>query len=104
MNYCYNCGNRLSTHSEKFCSNCGKNLDERLIMTNENNAEGKGSIYIHGNQGDIIGVGFTGSNNIIGKNISVGNNAIKLNKKELDKVPVIEYSDALKNFSESVTL
>ena len=63
MAFCFNCGQQLST-SEKFCPNCGQNLSDRT--------DSKGSTNISGNKGDVIGVGISGSGNVIGKNIVVG--------------------------------
>lgn len=61
----------------------------------------KDSINISGNQGDVFGVGFSGSGNVIGKNIVIGSGTINVSKQELAKVDS-EYADALKQFSESL--
>jgi hypothetical protein len=55
-------------------------------------------IRISGNYGDVIGVGVSGSGNMIGKNIVVGSGAIKVSEHELAKIPVPEYAEALKSF------
>ena len=74
MAFCSNCGYKLATSTEKFCSNCGQNLSDGAIT--------RGSINISGNKGDVFGVGFTGSGNVIGKNIVVGSGTINVSKQE----------------------
>jgi len=49
-------------------------------------------------KGDIIGVGVSNSNNIIGKNIIISSDTIKVNKQELAKVDS-KYANALQEFS-----
>ncbi len=99
MTFCYNCGQQLTMSSEKFCPNCGQNLSEKEITGNNRD---KSSISIHGNQGDVFGVGFSGSGNIVGKNIVVGSGTINVSPQELEKIPVPEYAKALKDFSETI--
>jgi len=93
MAFCFNCGHQLVTSTEKFCSSCGQNLNDR---TNS-----KSSTNISGNQGDVIGVGFSGSGNIIGKNIVVGSGTINANQTEIQNIPN-EYAIAIKDFSDSI--
>jgi hypothetical protein len=63
--------------------------------------EENSGISISGTQGDVFGVGVSGSENIIGKNVVVGDGTIKVNESELRKIPN-EYAKALKIFSESI--
>jgi hypothetical protein len=93
MAFCYKCGNQLSASTEKICPNCGQNLSD--------GASTRGSINISGNKGDVFGVGFTGSGNIIGKNIVVGSGTINVSKQELAKVDS-EYANALQEFSNNI--
>ena len=58
-------------------------------------------INISGNKGDVIGVGVSGSGNVIGKNIVIGSGTINVNETEIQKTPD-EYSKALKEFSENI--
>ena len=58
-------------------------------------------INISGNQGDVIGVGVSGSDNFIGKNIVVGSGTINANQTELQNSPN-EYTKAIKDFSVSI--
>jgi hypothetical protein len=83
MAFCSNCGSQLSLGTEKFCPNCGYDLSKGGRREEEN----KGGINIGETHGDIVGVGFSGSRNIIGKNIVVGDN---------------EYAESLKQFSETI--
>ncbi len=97
MKYCYNCGFALSIGTEKFCPGCGQHLNQQQELdVNPHN-----SVSITGTKGDVIGVGFTGSGNIIGKQIVVGSGTININKQELSNVNS-EYANALKLFSESL--
>ena len=65
---------------------------------------GDRAIHIGNVSGEDIGfgVGVRGSGNIIGKNIVVGDGTINVSQQELSKIPVSEYANALKEFSESV--
>jgi hypothetical protein len=51
-------------------------------------------IHIGNVGGDVIGIGVTGHNNVIGKNISI-------NKQQLENMPK-EYADSLKAFLEQI--
>ncbi len=56
------------------------------------------SMHIHNNQGEIWGLGVTGSNNSFTNNKThYENNPININQSEMDKIPV-EYSNALTSF------
>jgi hypothetical protein len=59
------------------------------------------SMSITGNKGDAIGVEFTGSGNIIGKQIVVGSGTINVSRQELSNINS-EYANALKKFSETL--
>ncbi len=100
MTFCYNCGQQLTMSSEKFCPNCGQNFSKKEIKGD--NKRETSSISIHGNQGDVFGVGFTGNENVFGKNIVVGSGTINVSPQELEKIPVPEYAKALKDFSETI--
>jgi hypothetical protein len=97
MPFCSNCGQQLTIGTEKFCPNCGKDLTGKAVV-----ADNKDSINIQGTGGDVFGVGVRGSGNVIGKNIVVGSGTINVSQQELAKIPVPEYANALKEFSESV--
>lgn len=97
MPFCSNCGQQLTIGTEKFCPNCGKDLTGKAVV-----ADNKDSINIQGTGGDVFGVGVRGSGNVIGKNIVVGSGTINVSQQELAKIPVPEYANALKEFSDSV--
>jgi tetratricopeptide (TPR) repeat protein len=59
MKYCHQCRQYLSLGTEKFCPNCGINLQIR--------ANSNASINIDHTEGDLLGVGVSGNGNIIGK-------------------------------------
>jgi hypothetical protein len=59
------------------------------------------SMSITGNKGDAIGVEFTGSGNIIGKQIVVGSGTINVSRQELSNINS-EYANTLKQFSETL--
>jgi tetratricopeptide (TPR) repeat protein len=80
MPFCHNCGSPL-LGNENFCPKCGANLQQKMAKVGgrrENN--NNHSIGIHGTGGDVFGTGFTGSGNIIGKEIgyTVNGNVINL--------------------------
>ena len=100
MKFCSECGQELTTGTENFCPNCGQNLKKGGESTLEPEENRRG-INISGTQGDIIGTGFSGPSNIIGKNIVVGSGTINVAETQLQKIPN-EYAQALKDFSESV--
>lgn len=56
-------------------------------MSSNNN-----EIPISGHNGDILGVGLSGSGNIIGKNIVIGSGTIIVSEQEIAKIPVPEYA------------
>jgi hypothetical protein len=99
MTFCGNCGQQLPTGTEKFCPNCGYDLKKGGAATSGRVGE---SINIQGTDGDVIGVGVSGSGNIFGKNIVVGSGTINVSQHELSRIPVPEYAKALREFSESV--
>ena len=98
MPFCSNCGQQLTIGTEKFCPNCGQDL--KVGGATKDNAGD--SINIQGTGGDVIGVGVRGSGNIIGKNIVVGSGTINVSQQELSKIPVPEYANALREFTESI--
>jgi zinc-ribbon domain len=101
MTFCSNCGQQLTVGTEKFCPNCGQDLKKgEAVTANDNSGD---SVNIHDTKGDVFGVGVRGSGNIIGKNIVVGSGTINVSQQELSKIPIHEYANALKEFSESVT-
>ena len=61
----------------------------------------KSTIKINGTKGDVIGVGISGSGNVIGKNIVVGSGTINVSQTQLQQIPN-EYATALKEFSEQI--
>jgi zinc-ribbon domain len=104
MKYCPDCGEHLILGTEKFCPNCGQDLTkgevrEEATLEPEENRRG---VNISGTQRDVIGFGFSGSGNIIGKNIVVGSGTINVSQQELAKIQGPEYARALKDFSENI--
>ena len=104
MKYCPDCGEHLILGTEKFCPNCGQDLTkgevrEEATLEPEENRRG---INISGTQRDVMGFGFSGSGNIIGKNIVVGSGTINVSQQELTKIQGPEYARALKDFSENI--
>jgi hypothetical protein len=102
VKYCPNCGSHLNLGTEKFCPNCGQNLNLSQQGGIDIGSNRDRSIGIHGTQWDVMGVGFSGSGNIIGKNIVVGPGAINVSQHELAKIQDPEYAKALKDFSENI--
>jgi predicted nucleic acid-binding Zn-ribbon protein len=101
MKFCSECGQELTTGTERFCPNCGQNLKKGVESTLEPEENRRG-INISGTQGDIIGTGFSGPSNIIGKNIVVDSGTINVSQQELSKIQDPEYARALKDFSENI--
>jgi len=101
VKYCSNCGSQINLGTEKYCSNCGQDLT-KLGAAALQNEENKRGINISGTQGDVMGVGVSGNNNIIGKNIVVGSGTINVSHQELAKIPIPEYAEALDVFSKSI--
>jgi hypothetical protein len=52
--------------------------------------------------GDVIGVGVSGSGNIIGKNIVVRSGTINVSEQHLKQIQNNEYAEGLKEFSENL--
>jgi predicted nucleic acid-binding Zn-ribbon protein len=78
MKFCPECGSQFATGTEKFCSNCGYNVNKGVAIPSEES--NKNSIHIEGTGGDVFGVGVSGSGNIIGKEITINkttNNNLK---------------------------
>ena len=104
MKYCPDCGEHLILGTEKFCPNCGQDLTkgevrEEGTLEPEENRRG---INISGTQRDVMGFGFSGSGNIIGKNIVVGSGTINVSQQELAKIQGPEYARALKDFFDNI--
>jgi hypothetical protein len=97
MVFCSNCGSQLSLGTEKFCPNCGYDLSKR-----GREEENRGGINISGTQGDLIGAGVSGTGNIIGKNIVVGDGTINVSEQRLTQIQNNEYAESLKQFSENI--
>jgi hypothetical protein len=97
MVFCSNCGSQLSLGTEKFCPNCGYDLSKR-----GREEENRGGINISGTQGDLIGAGVSGTGNIIGKNIVVGDGTINVSEQRLTQIQNNEYAESLKQFSETI--
>jgi hypothetical protein len=95
MKYCPHCGSQLNTGTEQFCPNCGKDLGKGISDNNKN------PVNITNTSGKVFGVGFSGSNNVIGENIVVGSGTINVSENQLQKIPN-EYAQALKEFSDSI--
>ena len=106
MKFCSECGQQLTTGTENFCPNCGQDLKkggvrgggEATLELEEN----RSGVNISGTQGDVMGVGVSGSGNVIGKNIVVGSGTINVSQQELAKIQDPEYARALKDFSENI--
>jgi tetratricopeptide (TPR) repeat protein len=65
MTFCHYCGHKLSLGTERFCPQCGTNLQAVITHTKSGT-----STNIGNTSGDLIGAGVSGSGNIIGKEIS----------------------------------
>jgi hypothetical protein len=106
MKFCSECGQQLNTGTENFCPNCGQDLKKGGVRAGGEATlepeENRSGINISGTQGDVIGTGFSGSGNIIGKNIVVGSGTINVSQQELEKIQDPEYARALKDFSENI--
>ena len=64
--------------------------------------EDNDNITISNTRGDIIGVDVSGSGNIIGKNIVVGNGIINVDPDRLSKIKSSEYAESIKDFSQVI--
>jgi len=76
VNFCFNCGTKLSIGTEKFCPECGNKLEQMEAEDKDSHP----SIDIKHTGGDVIGTGLTGSGNISGKKVgyTVNGNVINL--------------------------
>jgi hypothetical protein len=112
MPFCSNCGQQLSTGTEKFCPNCGKDLREGSLnnIRGSINIQGTGGNVFSGprisngiidTNGEIFGLDVSGSGIIIGKNITTGSININSLNKEFEKVPD-KYAESLRAFSENL--
>ena len=64
--------------------------------------EDKDNITISNTSGDIIGVDVSGSGNVIGKNIVVGNGTINVDPDRLSKIKSSEYTESINDFSQDI--
>ena len=64
--------------------------------------EDKDNITISNTSGDIIGVDVSGSGNVIGKNIVVGNGTINVDPDRLSKIKSSEYAESINDFSQDI--
>jgi len=78
MKFCPECGFQFTTGTEKFCLNCGYDINKGAALPSE--GKNKNSIHIERTGGDVVGIGVTGSGNIIGKEITI--NKTTYNKLE----------------------
>ena len=101
MRFCPECGYPLTSGTEKFCPDCGYGINIGVKAEEAQGNKDKNSVNIENTGGDVIGVGVSGSGNIIGKNIVVGSGTINVAESQLQKIPN-EYAKALKDFSESI--
>jgi hypothetical protein len=69
-------------------------------VSSDNN-DNRDGISISSTGGDVIGVGVSGSGNVIGKNIAVGSGTINVDESQIQKVSN-EYANALKDFSKFI--
>jgi len=97
MKFCPECGYRFTAETEKFCPSCGYDVNKGVVAA----ARDRNSVNIENTGGDVVGVGVSGSGNIIGKNVVVGSGTINVSETELQRIPN-EYSQALKEFSENI--
>jgi tetratricopeptide (TPR) repeat protein len=86
MPFCYQCGNKFTLGIEKFCPKCGYDLNNWQTDINTQ------STHITDTTGDVIGTGFTGSGNFIGKEINykVQGNVININISESTSKGVVD--------------
>jgi len=73
MKFCPECGSQFTSGTEKFCPNCGYEIEKGTERRSE--GEKMDSINIQNTGGDVIGVGVSGSGNIIGKKITANQGA-----------------------------
>ncbi|MFL6401379.1 MAG: hypothetical protein ACJ72J_17610, partial [Nitrososphaeraceae archaeon] len=81
---------------------CGQDLNKGGRGETPQTEENRRGINISGTQGDVMGVGFSGSGNIVGKNIVVGDGTININEQRLTQIQNNEYAESLKQFSDTI--
>jgi tetratricopeptide (TPR) repeat protein len=83
MTFCHNCGHKLNLGTERFCPNCGANLQ----AVSEDRKSDVVTMGISDTKGDVLGAGLTGSGNIIGKEVgyTVQGNYINLQISTMSK-------------------
>src|SRR5688572_27505533 len=99
MKFCPECGYQFIAGTEKFCPNCGYDVNKGVTLGQ--GFDKKNSVNIENTGGDVIGVGVSGSGNVIGKNVVVGSGTINASETQLQRIPS-EYANALKEFSENI--
>ena len=97
MKFCPECGHQFTSGSEKFCPNCGYDINKGGGASRDRN-----SVNIENTGGDVFGVGVSGSGNIIGKNIVIGDGTITVSEQRLTEIQNNEYAQSLKAFSETI--
>jgi hypothetical protein len=68
----------------------------------EEKKERSQGININGTHGDVFGVGVSGSGNVIGENIVIGDGTINVSEQRITEIQNNEYSQSLKAFSETI--
>jgi tetratricopeptide (TPR) repeat protein len=69
VKYCPECGYNLDKGTEKYCPNCGEKLGQ-MVPSDVARDDKNSSNDINETKGDIIGTGFSGSGNIVGKEVA----------------------------------
>jgi tetratricopeptide (TPR) repeat protein len=67
MKFCHQCGYQLTLGTERFCSECGQNLEQKLVGRKDDDDK---STVITDTKGDVFGAGISGSGNFIGKEVA----------------------------------
>jgi tetratricopeptide (TPR) repeat protein len=80
VKYCPECGYNLDKGTEKYCPNCGEKLGQ-MVPSGVARDDKNSSNGINATKGDIIGTGFSGSGNIVGKEVaySIQGNVLNFN-------------------------
>jgi hypothetical protein len=100
MVFCSNCGQQL-TGTETFCAQCGQDLRRKGRGAARPDTDESRGISIQSTHGDVLGVGISGSGNIIGKNVITGSGRIAVSEQLLQKLPHI-FAQSLRKFSETL--
>ena len=73
MKYCHQCGHNLTLGIEKFCPSCGTGFQQDAVLEIDGKHDKNISVNIQDTKGDQIGIGVSGTRNIIGKDFIVQN-------------------------------